>query len=486
MYYWVFIWTLSSEDVTFRNWGIQFLLSIIQEIFINQPLKIFVVHILVVCSIRPQLRQIFNVLMNASLLKIKSGLSDDEGASKKLTAYKDIRVVQHFSAACRAARKHHISHLPTSQLLMQLGDYELSLCREMRYSALSIFVVTLISIPAILAFASPQVQDVFLDIVIPAVWNTFLLVNALMLAVSPGLLVAPYLVLFLYMTYRLYLLRRVRRKYLRPTSKAHSSTRGWRGRGNKNSGSHSPDVLRFVDYFVLTLHNVLPKKKKSALSSTDLLWRNMNINVFLQGQARVSRAQNKSFPRNVASADGSPARAAINIPSEILSSKSVVVVDTLSDDTFMNKTVWRVQSVESQVCHVNAPSTEQPRPLSGFKQYMGSRWRDQRKDADSDLALKYAREIFLELDEGQSGFLEGAELNKLAHWTWKNLYFQKNLPSGDELDEVLERLLYAMDTDKEGRISLSSFTTWLSEACDDVIEDQNGKASVEPFQYRIA
>ena len=519
MFYWVLIWTLSNETATFESWGIQFLLCVIQDVFINQPLQLIVVHLLVINSVRPQLRQIFNVLKNLVAYEGESSSHVHGDRKKHDHVYKDVRVVQYLSSACRAARMNRASHLPASQILMQLGDYELALCREMRYSALSIIVIALISIPAILAFASPQVQDVFLDIVIPAMWNTFLLVNALMLAVSPGLLVTPYIIVFLYLSYRLYLLRRVRRKYLRSSSQAHSSTKGWRGRGKKSLESNKKNVLTYIDRIVLKIHKTFSRQKKSAssISSTELLWRNMNMSLLLQGKVGVIVPHKKSMESDAVSDSGQSSSVSVystsTIPEELLRSQSFQLsVDKQGGSTsYLNRKLWRAETVDSQTIARNNESSRSAHSsnanenkeastwnkkkellynvsdstdvmLSNSKAV--SRWKEKRMEEQENFPLEFARELFMGLDADKSGFLEGSELHDLSLWVWDNFYFGKPNPSGDELDEVLDKLLYVMDKDKEGRISLMNFTKWFSDACDDVIKYQQSFTDLAPFFYR--
>ena len=196
MFYWTLAWTLSNDSITFRSWGIQFALAIIQDVCISQPVKVFVIHVAIIQVIRTQLRQIFNVLQSLAVTTFDERFEGEEAHDLP-----DLRVVQFLSATCRAARTVGTSQIPAARVLMKLGDYEYSLCREGRNVRLSVILASVILLPSLLAFADTRIQEVIIDISLRSAWNGFLLLNAALLKISPGILVLPYIAVFAYLIF---------------------------------------------------------------------------------------------------------------------------------------------------------------------------------------------------------------------------------------------------------------------------------------------
>ena len=271
---------------------------------------------------------------------------------------------------------------------------------------------------------------------------------------------------------------------------------------------------------MLALHNMLSRqKRKTILSPTELLWRNMNVSAHLQGRVDISRAQRKPLDIDVASDSGQSAststQQASNIPVDLLPARSFKgMTDKPSESSlFINHKIWNAQMVKSQVCHnvyvpshqhlpegnaktanaqwadgrnrISEPSHASETPfvvLSNSE--VVARWKESRLEEKENYPMEVAKEVFMGLDADKSGFIEGSELQDLSLWAWENFYFGKPNPSGDELDEVLDKLLYAMDKDREGKISLDNFTKWFVDACDDVIKYQQNFTDLAPFFYR--
>ena len=291
MFYWTLAWTLNNDSITFRSWGIQFALAIIQDVFVSQPMKVFAIHVAVIQVIRNQIRQIFNVLKTLSL-------ADHKDKVETMIGFPDVRVVQFMSAACRASRTKGISKIPAARVLMKLGDYEFSLCREMRNARIGVLFLSIIILPSLLAFADTRLQEVVLDVLLRSAWNGFLLVNAVLLTISPGLLAAPYILLFLFLSYRIYKQRRIHRKR-RSIGRCKSKDRvqGWRvalrGKKSERPGTAYPKPTVFDQIYSFLK---LIKKAKSRVANEELIWRNMNFPNYVRRRSCMVPVSNSCSP----------------------------------------------------------------------------------------------------------------------------------------------------------------------------------------------
>ena len=208
--YWVIMWALNNSDVTVTAWAYQIVFVVFQEIFINEMLQIFIVHVVVIEALRPQLRRIYFALNTIILSKME----------KAIYAEEEVCVVQHMSAACRAARKN--PDLPAAQLLMRVDDSDAALCQHNREISLGWLMSVVIAIPTLLALSHETVQQGIMDIVFPTMWCCFLLGNAYLFSISPILFAAPYIILIIVMCYRYCFLLPVRHKRARGADRERS------------------------------------------------------------------------------------------------------------------------------------------------------------------------------------------------------------------------------------------------------------------------
>ena len=131
MIFQVLFWALSSGSTVVQAWGIQLLISLLQEIFISETLSVYLVNIVMLEEMRYQLRQIYHVLHEIATNKLSS-------RHQRVNSSR-IRVVQHLSgklfatlvilvisccsfyattltAACRVARSSVAKPLPCAQI----------------------------------------------------------------------------------------------------------------------------------------------------------------------------------------------------------------------------------------------------------------------------------------------------------------------------------------------------------------------------------
>ena len=258
--YWCLLWAMENSSVTATMWMQQMIFVLIQECFVNECMQIFIVNVLVVESLRPQLKKIIDVLTGILLVKV---------ATEKKMESERFNLAQHTSAACRAAQKPELRKLISSRLLRHINVHDIAMCREVKSEKMGMLPSLLISLPTLLAFMHESVQQCFLDVLIPSCWCFFILANSYMLMISPLLFALPYVLLFMFLLHRY--------GYLLPKRKRHRQYMQYmmeQMRVSDQECSHGYEVHQ---------------------DSVDNMWRNMNLNLSL-------KEKDKSTQRLIATA----------------------------------------------------------------------------------------------------------------------------------------------------------------------------------------
>ena len=129
--YWIFAWGIYQGGDTLSAWGKVYGTTAATDILLVQVTKIYILYYLPSQAMQPQLTRIRKVLADISMNYInKDDVSDlyrknniilPTGSSKLKSDLKNqISVVQHMSAACRAAWSHELKDLPSAWLLRQV------------------------------------------------------------------------------------------------------------------------------------------------------------------------------------------------------------------------------------------------------------------------------------------------------------------------------------------------------------------------------
>ena len=129
--YWIFAWGVYQGDDTLIAWGEVYGTAVATDILLVQVTKIYILYYLPSQAMQPQLLRIRKVLADISMNYInkddvgdfyrKNNIILPTGSSKSKNDLNDeISVVQHMSAACRAAWSHELKDLPSAWLLRQV------------------------------------------------------------------------------------------------------------------------------------------------------------------------------------------------------------------------------------------------------------------------------------------------------------------------------------------------------------------------------
>ena len=430
MCYYVLAWAAIVGNAIFISWLIQFSFILLEDFFITQMIRAILVHGLAISYCKPQLLQIYHLLKKIASCKIL----------KQDVVHDDIRVVQHFSGTCRAARRELIRELPAAQLLMQIDDNDMKQCHDIRRTKLIWWQVALISIPLFFGFAGDQVQEFAFDMVINVTWGMLLILHALLLQViNFWIIIGVYLALMGCCLYRAYVFYRKRTS----KQKAKRTSRG--------------ELARFM-----SMKNFRPKfnvisiikSKRSitalAISKNDLQWRNMNLR--LQQPITEMDTIIKLATRDV------------SIP-ESIQSLSTLAPLLVSHCPPLSKEVNEESRPPSWNRHSSIRSKLRSKRVADF-------WESRKESAkncqrQSPLYFE-CREYFLRLSEGMDHVYKDEAIESLAEWLHqlKETDVIDNTTTGlnlyDEVEEIVTALEFLMIY-HEQKLPLTVFLDWVVE-----------------------
>jgi hypothetical protein len=183
MVYWIFSWGVYNGGVTLKSWSINFIVTVVQDIFLVQPAKIFILYVITTKAMRPQLQKIYRTLNDAVT---RNSLTD--------WSY-EFRVVQKLSGACRAARLIPVSELPAAQLLRSLNNDQEEKCRDSRFDVPGIILSVLIIIPGVIALVYPGLADSVIEFFFPLFAGGFITLHSFLLSISPFMVCVPYIII---------------------------------------------------------------------------------------------------------------------------------------------------------------------------------------------------------------------------------------------------------------------------------------------------
>jgi hypothetical protein len=279
MLIWILFWAASNGQTVFKSWLGQFFYCIVEDVFISQVLLVFIIHVVVIEHMQPQLKHLSHTLNYITLQKITSAKLDGDNSRANVSA------VQHISASCRVSRVETIQDLPSAMLLSSIEDKDVNILRMRRDKKLSLLATVLIGLPIVFGLLGENAQDMFFDILVACTWGAFLLFNSFLKSMSIYILVAVYVLLglstlYYALVYRPNAIKRHRKEMARGVSWKTSSRHYQRSSGNPFSS-----VIEFFEILREILSSFLfplvGSSSNTQLSQETINWRNMNLMVTL-------------------------------------------------------------------------------------------------------------------------------------------------------------------------------------------------------------
>jgi hypothetical protein len=167
-----------------NNWGSSYGIALIQDIAVCEVVKLAVMYCFAPANAKPQLQVIRRVINEAALSFVQEGSGDNS----------DVRVVQHFSPACRVAHMGGTNQLAAAAILRTLTDADLERCKTLRNFSISQILVMILLLAATLALSGELLFDNLMDVINTTWWNGFVLANSKVYEASPAALVIIYAV----------------------------------------------------------------------------------------------------------------------------------------------------------------------------------------------------------------------------------------------------------------------------------------------------
>eukprot|EP01038_Epipyxis_sp_PR26KG_P011875 gene11875-15893_t len=201
--YWIFAWGVKSGNTTFSAWGSTFAIQVIQDLFFVQIMRIFLLYVFAMESIRPQMLAIRRVLNTVALQlaqdqnttnnKIANSTSrpnndyfDDTNNkinrdffTSEYDSNNTLTVIQHLSPACRASRHPVIQQFISSKILFKINDVDAGICRVNHDNHLPFFLVFIFKIPALLSNLNVSLGELSVNIILPSFLFAIIMVNVI-------------------------------------------------------------------------------------------------------------------------------------------------------------------------------------------------------------------------------------------------------------------------------------------------------------------
>jgi hypothetical protein len=314
------VWAATAPPFLMFLWAEMFVMVIFQEFAFIIPLKLYMLHGIVIGFMRPQLLAIYHNLNTVATTRMQDC---DEST--------DFKACGALVGAIRASFDPSVSNLASSKLLQTVRDSDLIECRmAQKKKKLSWSKWLILLVPLTMAFASEQLGIFAMEVFGPSLWAAFVGANALVIEMGFPLevLLVTYILatFFIYKYIRQYrrMRRRVNNKSLASPDSSHVN-KTWVSR-TKN---HITDPITNK---IISLKQLLAPSYYSKITTRyirqrlglpfahslrhKLMWRNMNKHSYVQGYVlQVHEIEAESRKRRFARGGTHPAGA---IPSSVM------------------------------------------------------------------------------------------------------------------------------------------------------------------------
>jgi hypothetical protein len=296
--YWALAWGVSQGGTTFASWLINLSFSVAQDIFAVQIFRVYIIYIVSMVSIKPQLKYIYRVLNRVAVSYAQDELEDN---------LEEIRVVQYISPACRAARLSVTYKQATANILRHINDTDIEQCRLRYETSMSTIVVIALAIPVLAAVLGETVGDEALKSIIPPCISAILVMNYRFYLALGLLILIPYLSFVFAVVWLIRL--RVRHKELEKERREaeknaiqHAGVKKWNAATRSQLNTTSSVMLfysaarmflghywsRPVDFIQLSLMQLFYKPEENKKSPQ--VWSMMNFPQELQATTQTREA----------------------------------------------------------------------------------------------------------------------------------------------------------------------------------------------------
>lgn len=180
----IYQYNLTIGSRAAEMWLLVVIISLLEDIFFLEPLKIWIKWVVLTSTCGPDVRNIFNwlKLRGRIVLMRTRGLMRDSNA-----------LIQHFNPACRASRM--FPSLPISRFLMTLSDFDVPLRKSYSIIGLPVFVVS--TVLFVTANFPVHLQDISVHMLTCICFNLIIIILHNLGSSNPTAMIAIILVIVL-------------------------------------------------------------------------------------------------------------------------------------------------------------------------------------------------------------------------------------------------------------------------------------------------
>lgn len=434
---WILKWASVNNGIAVKAWYLTYTTFIVQDLFVYISFEVYIIYVLAVEAVRTQLQRIDEVLNSVVINKLDNDWLYND---------KDVTIVQHFSASCRAARSKHLCRLPAAQILMRIDDVDARKCKENESDKqVSILDQILFFIPAIFARFDDWMQETYINLMVPIIWTALVVSNCY---------------LFFYVSYIanilvnlvLIILPLINPLIVEPA----------RNRQIARDKANQYSVIAVFDYIILRI-----LRDPLVVPTNSSVWATMNKSI-KSDAIKLNHDDSQGLI-----VLGQSTLKAPSIPKELLALRmsnwsqywetNIKLDKHYNATTFLNKILWHTENLHEQYLGGD---------LQGLlHHYLRSKANKVNAEVnDFYKALSISEQRFRLLDKLAVGSLSIAEATKLANYLW-TIYDINGTPlNKDEWIDMAEFLAINILSFKNERITFIDFKIWALKTYEDIVK----------------
>ena len=181
---WAFAWAATHSGSAAADWGIVLGTALALDLFVVQVFRAWVLYVLSMDSIKPQMQAIYRMLHKVALAYAQ----DELGGSLV-----ELRVCQHLSPACRAAHSEGLYTLAAATVLRRVNDADIAACHEKKARGLPVIATVALALPVAFSLLHDALGVVALGMLLPAFCDALLIMNRYFYAGAGLFILVPYL-----------------------------------------------------------------------------------------------------------------------------------------------------------------------------------------------------------------------------------------------------------------------------------------------------
>jgi hypothetical protein len=279
--YWIFAWSArhsGDSSTILLNWGINFAISITQDLLFTQTIKVYIVYVAGVNSIKGQIKAIYHVLQGLSLRSMTNSSSSFHATS--LVEYESdntLRLCQYIYPSCRASRSVACKDLEAARMLRLVTDEDIDQCSKYPQPRLG-WILLLIILPSILAVVSFLLADRIFEVISPVIMTGFLVINNVLVTLHVGYLIVLYVIISVLILYKLGIISSAYRKIVRQIHFHYFYEADKKGLAKQQQ--QEPSLV--IDVVYRAFYRLLGFERRASYIATQR-WKYLNIPYYHQG-----------------------------------------------------------------------------------------------------------------------------------------------------------------------------------------------------------